>query len=278
MTQAPGATARTAPQPLQSASDAPPPPPAARLPPFPLAGENVGSGDGLLAFTGRWTDRKKHHIMESRRRGTTLLSQALASLKAKPKVLVSASGVGYYGNGGDTELTERSGKGRGFLAEVADVWEGSTAKAREAGIRTVNLRFGVILAGSDGVLAKLYWPFFFGAGGPVGSGAQWMSWVTIDDAVRAIQHAISTKELSGPVNVCAPSPVTNAEFMRALGGAMGRPALLPMPEAAVRAVFGEMGEETLLVSQRAVPSKLTAAGFRFLHTDIADGMRVALSR
>jgi uncharacterized protein (TIGR01777 family) len=140
------------------------------------------------------------------------------------------------------------------------------------------LRFGVILSASDGVLQKLYWPFFFGGGGPVGSGRQYMSWVSLEDAVRSIQHAIATKELAGPTNVCSPNPATNAEFMRAFAGAMGRPAIVPLPEAVVRAVFGEMGEETLLASQRGVPEKLTQAGFRFMHPDIQSAMRAALQR
>lgn len=156
-----------------------------------LAGENIGSGDGFVSsYTGAWSDRKKHHIMESRRRGTRLISQALASCKKKPKVLVSASGVGYYGSAGDSILTEASPKGRGFLSDVADVWETESRYAPAAGVRTVNLRFGVILNSTEGVLAKLYWPFFFGAGGPIGSGRQFMSWITLQDAVRTIEHAI----------------------------------------------------------------------------------------
>lgn len=243
-----------------------------------LAGENIGSGDGFItSYTGAWSDRKKHHIMESRRRGTRLISQALASCKKKPKVLVSASGVGYYGSAGDSVLTEASPKGRGFLSDVADVWETESRYASAAGVRTVNLRFGVILSASEGVLAKLYWPFFFGAGGPIGSGRQFMSWITLQDAVRAIEHAIQRSDLRGPVNACAPNPVTNADFMAAFGRAMHRPSLLPMPEVAVRTVFGEMGEETLLVSQRAVPAKLEASGFHFAQPTIDDAMRAALS-
>jgi uncharacterized protein (TIGR01777 family) len=214
--------------------------------------------------------------MESRRRGTLLLSQTIAALDSKPRVLVSASGIGYYGNGGDAELTESSPKGKGFLAEVADVWEGTTVKAREAGVRVVNLRFGVILSRSAGVLEKLYWPFFFGTGGPIGSGAQWMSWIALEDAVRAIEHSIHKDNLSGPVNACAPNPVRNADFVAALAAAMGRPAILPMPELAVRAIFGEMGEETLLVSQRGVPAKLQGSGFKFNHPEIREAMVAAL--
>jgi uncharacterized protein (TIGR01777 family) len=214
--------------------------------------------------------------MESRRRGTRLLSQALSTLKEKPAVLVSASGIGYYGNGGDKELTEASPKGSGFLSDVADVWEGSTAKAKDAGVRVVNLRFGVILSKSGGVVQKLYWPYFFGGGGPIGSGQQWMSWVTLEDAVRAIQHVIMRQEISGPINVCAPQPTRNADFATALGRAMGRPAIIPMPETAVRTIFGEMGDETLLVSQRGVPQKLTSSGFRFHHPDIGSALKAVI--
>lgn len=243
-----------------------------------LAGENVGSGEGFLAFTGRWTQRKKYDILESRRRGTQLLAQAVGALRDKPRVFISASGVGFYGNGGEAELTEASPTGSGFLAEVSRTWEASTAKAAEAGVRVVNLRFGVILSRTGGVIEKLYWPFFLGGGGPIGSGQQWMSYVTLGDAVRAIHHCMARDDVSGPVNVMAPQPVRNAEFVAALGRAMGRPALLPMPEPIVRGLFGEMGDETLLVSQRGVPAKLQASGFRFLQPDIDSAMREALQR
>lgn len=229
---------------------------------------------------GRWSERKKHHIMESRRRGTTLLAQALASLKQQPRVLVSASGVGYYGNGGDSILTESSPKGQGFLSEVASVWEQSCAKASEAGIRTVNLRFGVILAASDGVVNKLYWPARMGTAGAIGSGQQFTSWVSLPDVLRIIQFAIQRDDLSGPVNACAPEPARNVEFVNALARAAGRPSFLPgglpMPEPAVKHMFGEMGEETLLVSQRAVPKKLLDKRFKFLHPDIESGMAAAM--
>jgi hypothetical protein len=241
-----------------------------------LAGENIGSGEGPLAPLGRWSDRKKHAIVESRRRGTLLLARSLAALKRKPRVLVSASGVGFYGDAGDAALTEASPKGRGFLADVADVWEASTAPAEEAGVRVARLRFGVVLSRGGGVVEKLYWPFFFGGGGPVGSGRQWVSWVALPDAVRAIQFAIAHESVRGAVNACSPEPARNADFMRALGRAMGRPSLVPLPEAAVRLVFGEMGEETLLASQRVLPRKLQEASFKWLHPDIDAGVRAAL--
>ena len=243
-----------------------------------LAGENIGSGEGPLAALGRWSDRKRHAIVESRRRGTLLLARSLAVLRQRPRVLVSASGVGFYGDGGEVALTEASPRGRGFLADVADVWEASTAPAEEAGVRVARLRFGVILGRSGGVVEKLYWPFFLGGGGPVGSGRQWVSWVALPDAVRAVQFAIAHEGVSGAVNACAPQPARNADFMRALARAMGRPALVPMPEAAVRLLFGQMGEETLLASTRALPAKLEAAGFAFEYPDVESAMVEALAR
>ncbi len=238
----------------------------------------MGSGEGLLAFTGRWSEHKKHMIMESRRRGTTLLARALASVEKKPKVLVSASGIGYYGDSGEAFVTERSTQGGGFLADVAGVWEASTARAADAGIRVVNMRFGVVLSTSGGVLQKLYWPFFLGGGGPVGSGQQYMSWITLRDAVRSIEYAMIKPDLVGPVNACAPGSCTNAEFMRAFAAAMGRPAFVPLPELAVKAIFGEMGLETLLAGQRGVPEKLTASGFKFLDEEVRPAMRTALQQ
>jgi len=242
-----------------------------------LAGENIGSGEGPLAAIGRWSDRKKHLIMESRRRGTTLLSRAIAAMRTKPKVFVSASGVGYYGSCADTVLTEKSPKGTGFLSEVADVWESSTAMAKDAGVRVVNLRFGVILSKNGGVVEKLYWPFFFGGGGPVGSGEQYMSWIALSDAIRAIEFALSHDSLNGPVNACSPNPARNKDFMSALGSAMNRPAFVPLPEAAVNLVFGEMGTETLLGSQRAVPQMLLENGFSFKLPGIQEAMVEALT-
>jgi len=242
-----------------------------------LAGENIGSGEGPLAAIGRWSDRKKHLIMESRRRGTTLLARAIASMRTKPKIFVTASGVGYYGSCGDTILTEKNNKGTGFLSEVADVWESSTSLAKDAGVRVVNLRFGVILSKNGGVIEKLYWPFFFGGGGPVGSGEQYMSWIALQDAIRAIEFSLFTESLTGPVNACSPNPERNKDFMSALGYAMNRPAFVPLPEAAVNLIFGEMGQETLLGSQRAIPQKLVDSGFIFKLSEIKDAMNDALA-
>jgi len=230
----------------------------------------------LLAATGRWTDRKMHTIMESRRRGTQLLSRALASVTAPPGVLVSASGVGYYGDCGDREIPDGSPKGTGFLAEVSDVWEKECRPAVDGGIRVVNTRFGVVLSRNGGALQKLLPPILFGVGGPIGPGTQYMSYISLADAVRVIEHCI-VRPISGPVNACAPQGATNSQLVKAIGSNVMRPTLFPLPSAVVKAVFGQMGEETLLVSQRAVPNKLLDSGFRFRHPDIKSAVGSALS-
>jgi uncharacterized protein (TIGR01777 family) len=235
-----------------------------------LAGESID---------GWWSEAKRHRILESRRRGTALLARALAVARRKPRVLVAASGVGYYGlaaGSAAAPVDERAPLGGGFLAQVAAEWEAAAEPARAAGIRVVHLRLGVVLARAGGVLARLYWPFFAGLGGPVGGGGQLVSWVARDDAVRAIEAAIARQELAGALNVCAPQPCTNAHFMAALGAAMHRPALLPLPALAVSALFGQMGEETLLASTRALPAKLLAAGFNFEFPGVESAMAEAV--
>jgi len=165
-------------------------------------------------------------------------------------------------------LDETFPKGTGYLAEVADVWEKSTAPAASAGIRVVNLRFGVVLSREAGVIEKLHLPFSLGLGGPIGSGRQWFSWVSSEDAVRILHYSLSSDDLTGPINACSPNPVRNSEFVGALASAMHRPAFIPLPEAIVKGVFGEMGEETLLPSLKGVPKKLQQAGFVFKHPSI----------
>jgi uncharacterized protein len=206
-----------------------------------------------------------------------VLSKALATLSRPPKVMVAASAVGFYGSQGARELTEDSPQGEGFLAEVAEANEEATQAAKAAGIRVVNLRLGVVLSSRGGAVQSMHLPFSLGLGGPVGAGTQFMSWLTLGDAVRVVEHCIQRSELSGPVNACSPRPCTSAEFASAYGRAVSRPAFLPMPEFAVNLLFGEMGRETLLVSHRAVPKKLLASGFRFWHGDIGAGMEAALS-
>jgi uncharacterized protein (TIGR01777 family) len=232
-----------------------------------LAGEPVGE---------RWTESKKQKIRESRVRGTETLVRAISRLPQPPSVLVSASAVGYYGDRGDEQLVESSPPGNDFLAEVVRAWEAALEPASSAGLRVVRLRFGVVIAREGGALERLLTPFRLGVGGQLGNGRQWMSWISLTDAVRAIRFALTEPDLEGPANAVAPQPVKNAEFTRALGTVLGRPTLFTVPTIALRLAFGEMAEVTLLASQRAVPERLEAAGFRFQHPRIEDALRAAL--
>lgn len=234
-----------------------------------LAGESIA--------TGRWTEKKKHRIKHSRIAGTTTLCEALAGLENKPKVLVAASAIGYYGNRGDELLDEFSEPGNGFLVDVCRGWEDATAAAEEAGIRVVNLRIGVVLDKSGGALSAMLTPFKLGVGGKMGSGKQYMSWVTLTDLVRAIEHCIATESLSGPVNAVAPNPSTNLEFTKALGKTLGRPTLFPMPGFAARLALGQMADDLLLASTRVTPSKLQSTGFEFQHSEILPALQHALA-
>lgn len=231
-----------------------------------LAGENIGK---------RWSRATRQRVLDSRVQGTRLLAETAAQLERPPSVLVCASAVGYYGNRGDEVLTERSPRGSGFLADVVDAWEQAAEPARAAGIRTVHLRQGIVLSRHGGALAKLVLPFRLGLGGRVGSGRQWWSWVGLDDTVAAYLFALD-HPLTGPVNVVAPDVVTNREFVKALGRALRRPAVLPLPGLAVKAMFGRMGEEMLLGGQRALPAALTEAGFSFGRPDLDAALEHAL--
>ncbi len=232
------------------------------------------AGAGLLR---RWSDRGKDLILDSRITGTTLLAGALASLDPKPKVFLSGSAVGWYGNRGDEALSEDSTSGTGFLAEVARRWEGSAAAAIDAGIRTVFLRTGIVQAAEGGALKAQRPIFSLGLGGRIGSGRQWVSWISIDDEVGGILHALGTDGLSGPLNLSAPNPVTNADYTKALGRALRRPALLVVPKAAVSAALGaEMAQQMLLGGQRALPAKLEATGYEFRHPTIDDALSALL--
>lgn len=225
-----------------------------------LAGESIAEG--------RWNTAKKKRIMDSRVEGTRLLAQTLAKLSGGPRVLVSASAIGYYGDSGDRVMTEESASGDNFLAEVCRAWEIETEFARKAGIRTVCMRLGVVLSDEGGALKKMLLPFRLGAGGVVGSGRQYMSWISLADAVGAFEHALATPSLSGPVNLVSPNPVTNSEFTKALGRALHRPTMIPMPAFAARLAFGEMADELLLASTRVEPRKLQASGYAFRHPTI----------
>jgi uncharacterized protein (TIGR01777 family) len=246
-----------------------------------LAPDRVSGFDGVVhlageTIVGRWTAGKKQRIRDSRVFGTTMLSRAIAAAASQPAVLVSASATGYYGDRGDQLLDEASPPGNSFLAGVCREWEASTTPAAEAGIRVVNLRFGIVLSAEGGALARMLPPFRMGLGGRIGSGNQYWSWVSIDDVAHAVLHALVHPELAGAANVVAPAPVTNAEFTRALAGALHRPALLPMPAFAVRAAFGQMGDELLLASARVAPSKLQASGYNFRHADLGPALQALL--
>ena len=193
-------------------------------------------------------------------------------------MLLSASAVGFYGDRGSTSVDESAANGAGFLAEVCREWEAATAPAAAAGLRVVNLRFGVVLSPAGGALAKMLPPFQYGAGGRLGSGAQYQSWIGIDDALAAILHAATDDSLNGPINVVAPQPVTNAEFTQILGKVLRRPTLVPVPAAAARLVFGEMADEMLLSSTRAEPKRLRESKFSFWHEDLAGALRHLLGR
>jgi hypothetical protein len=191
-------------------------------------------------------------------------------------MFVSASGIGYYGDRGDEVLTEESAAGAGFLAEVCQQWETAAAPARNAGLRVVNLRIGVVLARDGGALKPMLLPFQLGLGGRIGSGKQWWSWIALDDVIGAMIFALQNESLQGAVNTVAPNSARNAEFVRALGRALHRPTIFPLPEFVIRAAMGEMGEELLLTSARAIPQKLQAAGYKFRHANLDDALRAAL--
>jgi hypothetical protein len=238
-----------------------------------LAPEAVSGFDAVIhlageTVVGRWTEAKKKAIRESRVLGTRSVATALAGTKEKPRVFVCASAIGFYGNRGDEVLTEESPEGRGFLAALSREWEGESGAAARAGIRTVNLRIGLVLSAQGGALLKMATPFKLGLGGRLGPGTQWWSWIHVDDIVGAIHHIFRTEALIGPVNLVAPNPVRNEEFTRLLASVLGRPALLPMPAFAARLVFGEMAQELVLSSQRVKPAKLEGGGFAFQYPEL----------
>lgn len=235
-----------------------------------LAGENISSH--------RWTAAQKARIRDSRVRGTQLVSEAIARLERKPQVLVCASAIGYYGDRGDEILDETSPPGSGFLPDVCRAWEAATAPAAQAGIRVVNLRFGVILSPTGGALAKMLPPFRIGAGGRLGSGRQYMSWITLDDVVDVISYVLTTEKVAGPVNVVSPTPVTNAEFTQTLGRVLGRPTIFPVPAFAARLAFGEMADALLLASTRVMPRALEAAGYEFHFAGLEHALRHLLCK
>src|SRR3954447_9735050 len=219
-----------------------------------LAGEGIGEK--------RWTDEQKQRIRDSRVRGTAVLAAAVASRERKPRVFVSASAIGYYGDRGDEILREDSAPGDDFLAEVCVAWEAESTPASEAGVRTVRMRNGIVLDPHGGALAKMLLPFKLGIGGKQGSGKQWMSWITLADEIGAIRHALDHDTVQGAVNAVAPNPVTNAEFAATLGHVLHRPTVLPTPMMPLKVRYGaELVESLLLVSQRVEPAHLLATGY-----------------
>ena len=247
----------------------------------PLAPESISGFDAVIhlageSVVGRWTSGKKTKIRDSRVLGTRNLAQSLAQAKDRPRVLISASAVGYYGDRGEELLREESPCGAGFLAEVCREWEAANQPATDAGLRAVQLRIGVVLSPSGGALQKMLPPFRMGVGGNLGSGRQWMSWIHVQDLVGAVHHILKTDLLQGPVNMVAPKPVTNAEFTKTLGSVLSRPTIFPVPAFAARLAFGQMAEEVLLGSQRVEPAKLIASGYPFQYTDLRKALEAVL--
>lgn len=235
-----------------------------------LAGQNISAS--------RWTPAFKAAIRQSRGEATRRLAESLARLDPPPRVLVSASAVGFFGDRGGEELDEESEPGRGFLADVCQEWEAATEAAEDAGIRVAHLRFGLVLTPAGGTLERMLLPFKLGMAGKIGDGRQFMSWIGIDDALGSILHALSNDAVVGPVNAVSPVAVTNGEFTRILARVLGRPAFFSMPAFAARMIFGEMAEDTLLASTRAVPTKLLSTGYRFRHPDLEGVLRHLLGR
>lgn len=249
----------------------------------PLAPESVSGFEVIIhlageSIVGRWTEAKKRRIRESRVQGTRALAAALAKAPQPPRLLISASAIGYYGNRGEETLREDSSSGDGFLPEVCREWEAAAEPASKAGIRAVQMRFGVVLSALGGALQKMLLPFRMGVGGKVGNGRQWMSWIAIDDLVGAIQHVIKTDTLRGPVNGVGPGPVRNAEFTKTLASVLSRPAIFPMPGFAARLAFGQMADELLLASQRVEPAKLMASGYVFQKPELSTALEDILKK
>jgi uncharacterized protein (TIGR01777 family) len=235
-----------------------------------LAGESIAEG--------RWTEEKKRRILESRRKGTRLLAEKVAELDEPPSVMVSVSATGYYGNRGNELLTEESESGDLFLSEVCREWEEAADPAREAGVRVVHPRLGIVLTTGGGALGTTLPIFKLGGGGKIGSGRQYWSWVSLDDVVGAMLHALETDDLSGPVNVVTPGPPTNAEYTRVLGKVLNRPTFFTVPAPAARIMLGEIADELLMASARVEPVRLQETGYTFRHPELEATLRYLLGR
>ena len=245
--------------------------------PHPEKLEGIGAvvhlaGEPITAL--RWTDEKKKAIRDSRVHGTRNVVAAISRLAHKPTVMIAGSAVGYYGERGDEELTEASNAGEGFLADVCREWESESRRAEDAGIRTVLIRTGLVLSKDGGVLGTMALPFKLGLGGVVGSGKQWMSWISLDDHIAAIIFALENESLRGAVNFTAPEPVTNEEFTKTMGEVLYRPTIIPVPEFAVSMLLGEMGDQLLLASMRVLPKRLEDNGFKFQHPSLKETLEL----
>ena len=247
-----------------------------------LGADALAGTDAVIHLAGapiaeRWTDAHKRDIRDSRVDGTSLLARVIAGMAVKPRVVLSGSAIGYYGNRGDEILDERSTSGTDFLAGVVREWEGAAAPIAEAGIRLVLMRSGIVLSPEGGALAKLLPPFRLGVGGPIGGGRQWMSWISLDDQLRAMEHALFAEALHGPANFVAPNPVTNATFATTLGQVLDRPAIIPVPGFALSLMFGEMADATILAGQRVTPGVLAGTGFTFAEPMLDGALRRMLT-
>ena len=235
-----------------------------------LAGSNISDG--------KWTEAKKKEIFDSRINSTKLLAEYIAKLSSPPKVFIAASAIGFYGDSGDEQVDENSTAGSDFLAHVAKKWEEATKTAVDAGIRTVNLRTGIVLSPHGGALGKMLLPFKLALGGVVGSGKQYMSWVSIDEVSHIIEFILKTESINGPLNMVSPKPVTNYEFTKCLGKALSRPTLFPMPAIIAKLIFGEMADALLLSSTRVQPSKLINSGYEFINSDLLKTLTTILKK
>jgi uncharacterized protein len=247
----------------------------------PLSPQSVSGFDAVIhlageTIVGRWTKAKKARIRDSRVLGTRHLAEALAKASQPPRVLISASAIGYYGDRGEEILHEDSRSGTGFLSEACREWEAASQPAADVGIRTVQTRFGLVLSPTGGALQKMLPPFRMGLGGKIGSGRQWWSWIDVKDLVGAIHHVLRSDLLRGPVNVVAPKPVRNEEFTKILAAVLARPSIFPMPAFAARLALGQMADELLLASQHVEPAKLMATGYPFQYADLKPALEAIL--
>lgn len=252
-------------------------------PAWPPSSEAISGFDAVIhlageTVVGRWTASKKTKIRDSRVTGTRNLVHALLEAKDRPRLLISASAIGYYGDRGDELLNELSTSGSGFLADVCREWEAAAQPAVNAGIRTALVRTGVVLSRDGGALKKMLLPFQMGIGGNIGSGRQWMSWIHLQDWIGAIHHILKNDLVQGPVNLVGPKPVTNAEFTKTLASVLSRPAIFPVPAFVAKLAFGQMGEEVLLGSQRVEPARLVTSGYPFQYSDLRKALQAVLKR